>query len=188
MSNHPTPEITALLERMRRGERDVEPVVIQALYPAMRAIAQQALNSGFGGKVTLRATELAHEAYMRLFGQRNPFESRGHFLALAGRMMRRVLVDLVRQRHAEKRGAGESLVALHEIPDDEMPTQDGTDLLALDQALEALAESDPLAAQVVEMRYFVGLTNEEAAEVLGVGVATVVRHWQFGRAWLHHRL
>jgi RNA polymerase sigma factor (TIGR02999 family) len=159
------------------------------LYPALRAMAQREVGAAGAGKLTVHATELAHEAYLRLLDQRAPWQNRAHFLAVAGRTIRRVAVDLVRQRMAEKRGALIDFVTFDwQDEKGQAAAPDTVDLLALDQALEALALRDAVAAQVVELRYFSGLNNDEVAEVIGIGVATVVRHWRFGRAWLHSRL
>ena len=103
--------------------------------------------------------------------------------------MRRVLIDLVRERGAQKRGSDVDIVTLDPDADHQHPrVEDALDLIVLDQALTKLANYDRIAAQVVELRYFSGLTNEEVAKVLEIGVATVVRHWQFGRAYLHRKL
>jgi len=182
-------EVTDLLDRWRSGDRAAEADLMKHLYPALRAMAQREVSASASGKLTMRATELAHEAYLRLIDQRTPWQNRAHFLAVAGRTIRRVAVDLVRARQAEKRGAGIDFVTFDWQDDKGQPSSgDNVDLLALDQALESLAERDAVAAQIVELRYFGGLNNDEVAEVIGIGVATVVRHWRFGRAWLHSRL
>ena len=184
-----TDQVTGLLDRWRAGDRAAEADLMAHLYPALRAMAQREVGSAGAGKLTMRATDLAHEAYLRLLDQRSPWQNRAHFLAVAGRTIRRVAVDLVRQRQAEKRGALIDFVTFDWQDDKGQPAAvDTVDLLALDQALEGLALRDAIAAQVVELRYFSGLNNDEVADVLGIGVATVVRHWRFGRAWLHSRL
>jgi RNA polymerase sigma factor (TIGR02999 family) len=189
MSMTAADQVTDLLVRWRAGDRAAESDLMKHLYPVLRAMAQREVGAAGAGKLTVRATELAHEAYMRLIDQRSPWQNRAHFLAVAGRTIRRVAVDLVRQRQAEKRGGLIDFVTLDWQDDKGHPaTADTVDLLALDQALETLSQRDAVAAQVVELRYFSGLNNDEVAEVIGVGVATVVRHWRFGRAWLHSRL
>jgi len=185
-----TPElaITDLLQHWRNGDREAHDALMRAVYPALRAMAQREIGSA-GGRVTIRATELAHEAYLRLLEQRGDWQDRAHFLAISARVIRRVLIDLIRERGAQKRGSEFEIVAIDPDADHLHPrTDDVLDLLVLDQALTKLAERDAIAAQVVELRYFSGLTNEEVAKVLEIGVATVVRHWQFGRAYLHRRL
>jgi RNA polymerase sigma factor (TIGR02999 family) len=182
-------QVTVLLDRWRAGDRDAESELMKHLYPALRAMAQREIGAAGAGKLTMRATELAHESYLRLLDQRSPWQNRAHFLAVAGRTIRRVAVDLIRQRQAEKRGAGIEFVAFDWQDEKGQPeVADTVDLLALDQALESLEKRDAVAAQVVELRYFSGLNNDEVADVIGIGVATVVRHWRFGRAYLHSRL
>ncbi len=180
--------IDDLLQHWRSDDREAHDALMRAVYPMMRAMAQRELGAGHG-RLTIRATELAHEAYLRLLEQRGEFQDRTHLLAITARVIRRVLIDLVRERQAQKRGSEFEMVALDPDADHLHPrVKDALDLLSLDTALTTLAERDAIAAQVVELRYFSGLTNEEVADVLGIGVATVVRHWQFGRAYLHRRL
>jgi len=182
-------QVTGLLDRWRAGDRVAESDLMKHLYPILRAMAQREVGAAGAGKLTMHATELAHEAYMRLLDQRSPWQNRAHFLAVAGRTIRRVAVDLVRQRQAEKRGAFIEFVTFDWQDERGLPAAaDTVDLLALDQALDALEQRDSVAAKVVELRYFSGLNNDEVAEVIGIGVATVVRHWRFGRAYLHSRL
>jgi RNA polymerase sigma factor (TIGR02999 family) len=180
--------IDDLLQHWRSGDRDAHDALVRAVYPILRAIAQRELGAG-NARLTIRATELAHEAYLRLLEQRGGFQDRAHLLAITARVVRRVLIDLVRERQARKRGSELERVSLDPEADHQHPrVDDALDLLSLDAALTRLAQRDAVAAQVVELRYFSGLTNEEVADVLGIGVATVVRHWQFGRAFLHRRL
>lgn len=177
-----------LLPRWHSGDRQAHDALMRAVYPIMRAMAQRELGSG-NGRLTIRATELAHEAYLRLLEQRGAWKDRAHLLAIVARVIRRVLIDLVRERHAQKRGSEFEMVALDPGADHQHPqVDDALDLLSLDHALTLLERRDAIAAQVVELRYFSGLSTEEVAAVLGIGVATVVRHWQFGRAYLHRRL
>lgn len=181
--------ITQLLSRWRNGDSDAREQVFKALYPDIKAIAQRQLNAQHSGRLTLRATELVHEAYGRLIQQHAEWKSRNHFLAIVAQVFRRVAVDLARQRATEKRGAE---IELQPISDTEghagADANDLADLLALDQAIGLLERREPQAAQIMELRYFSGMTSEEVAEYLGIGVATVVRHWRFGRAFLFRRL
>jgi RNA polymerase sigma factor (TIGR02999 family) len=189
MSMTSVDQVTGLLDRWRGGDRAAESDLMKHLYPALRAMAQREVSAAGVGKLTVRATELAHEAYLRLLDQRSPWQNRAHFMAVAGRTIRRVAVDMIRQRQAEKRGALIDFVTFDwQDEKSQVAAADTVDLLALDAALEALALRDAVAAQIVELRYFSGLNNDEIAEVIGIGVATVVRHWRFGRAWLHSRL
>lgn len=159
-----------------------------SMYPELRKIAQRALRPS-GHKISLSATDLVHEAYLRLVGQRLPWQNRAQFLAISARVTRNVLIDLIRERNAEKRGAGSPMVSLTlEVCDDVATEPDVIDWLALEQALQQLESRDVVAGKIVELRYFGGLNNDEVAQTLGIGVATVVRHWKFARAWLHRRI
>ncbi len=181
-------EITGLLQRWGKGDKQAEQQLIDTLYPVLRSIAQREIR-GAGYRLSLRATELVHEAYLRLCSQRTTWNNQSHLLAIASHVMRRVLVDLLRARSAEKRGAGLERITLQPGgPADEVAQEDIIDWLELEQALTKLEERDDTAARIVEMRYFGGMNNDEVALQLGIGVATVVRHWQFARAWLHRRL
>ncbi len=181
-------EITGLIERWRHGDKAVEQRLMETLYPVLRTIAQREIHRA-GYRMSLRATELVHEAYLRLCDQRTMWDNQSHLLAIASFVMRRVLVDLLRARSAEKRGSGMERITLQPGgPADDVAQEDNIDWLELEQALTTLEVRDNMAARVVEMRYFGGMNNDEVAVQLGVGTATVVRHWQFARAWLHRRL
>jgi RNA polymerase sigma factor (TIGR02999 family) len=189
MSMTAVDQVTGLLDRWRAGDRAAETELMKHLYPALRSMAQREVGAAGAGKSQVSATELAHEAYLRLLDQHAPWQNRAHFLAAVARTIRRVSVDLFRQRQAEKRGALIDFVTFDWQDENDQPAAaDTTDLLALDQALEALAQQDAVTAQVVELRYFSGLNNDEVAEVIGIGVATVGRHLRFGRAWLNSHL
>jgi RNA polymerase sigma factor (TIGR02999 family) len=134
----------------------------------------------------LQTTALVHEAYLRLIGSSQVgWQNRAHFFAVSAQLMRRVLVDAVRARRAQKRGGQAVILSLGEADAPELPRPD---LLALDEALDALAAFDPRKAQVVELRYFGGLTVEETSEVLKVSGATIERDWQMAKLWLSKRL
>jgi RNA polymerase sigma factor (TIGR02999 family) len=136
---------------------------------------------------TLQTTALVNEAYLRLVDvQRVRWQDRAHFLAMAARLMRRVLVDAARAKHYQKRGGGAILVTFDELQ--MAATEPGHDLVALDAALDVLARTDARKSQVVEMRFFGGLTVEETAEALKVSVDTVMRDWKLARAWLLREL
>lgn len=185
-----TTEINDWLQRWQAGDREAEQRLIAALYPALKAIAQRSIRP-LSHQLSLRATDLAHEAYLRLAGQRADWQGRAHFLGIASHVTRRVLIDLVRERQTEKRGGGLQIISLDIAPDrdGDAPVQSSpVDWLQLEQALQQLEGRDPIAGRVVELRYFGGLNNDEVAELLAVSVATVVRHWKFARAWLHRRL
>lgn len=140
--------------------------------------------------LTLSATELAHEAYERLAPQKAvDWKNRDHFFAIAATVIRRVVVDYLRERNAEKRGGGLPFVQLEDVALDELPMQpDMVDWLAVDQALNELAASDPDCARVVELRLFSGMSVEQIASVMDSSTATVGRQWRFARTWLADRL
>jgi RNA polymerase sigma-70 factor (ECF subfamily) len=133
---------------------------------------------------TLQATALVNEVYLRLFDiKKINWQNRAHFLAMAARVMRRILVDSARARAARKRGAGAVRVSITDALD-EVSDEKGLDMMALDDALVALAENDDRKSRVVELRFFGGLTVEETADVLGISPETVMRDWKSARAWL----
>jgi RNA polymerase sigma factor (TIGR02999 family) len=183
----PTPEdVARLLREIRSGNRSALDTLVPAVYRELRAIAAGFL-SRERNEHTLQPTALVHEAYLRLAGQNDlHWESRAHFLGIAARVMRQVLVDHARRRLVAKREGGLMRVTF----DDERCGDDRADLevVALHEALDALAQKDERLARVVELRYFGGLSVAEAAEVLGVGTATVERDWRAARAWLLHEL
>ena len=133
---------------------------------------------------TLQATALVHEAWLRLADQQVAWRGRAHFLGVAAQLMRRILVDHARARHAAKRGGGATRVTLSDAP----AVEETTDVLALHEALDRLAALDPDQARLVELRWFGGFSIEETGEVLGVSPATVKREWAIARAWLHREL
>jgi RNA polymerase sigma factor (TIGR02999 family) len=182
-------DITQLLSRWRSGERGIDNQLADAIYPTLRDIARQHLR-GRMGPVTLRATELANEAYLRLERQRSvDWQNRNHFFAIAATVIRRVLVDHLRERGAEKRGGGLLQMQIDDM--DLRPAPSATEpvaWVAVDRALTELEALEPECARVVELRVFGGLTTEAIAEVCGTSTATVGRQWRFARAWLADRL
>jgi len=134
---------------------------------------------------SIQATELVHDAYLRLMKDPNPrWQNRTHFLAIAAISMRRLLVERARARHANKRGGDQIRVTMHDDLLASAPASDALDYLALDRALTAFAHIDPQQSRIVELRYFGGLTIEETAEALGISPATVKRDWTMAKAWL----
>jgi RNA polymerase sigma factor (TIGR02999 family) len=134
---------------------------------------------------TLQATALVHEAYLRLVGSENQnWTSRGHFFAAAAEAMRRILIDNARRKKSLKRGGGRQRIDLDEavVANDDKTSLD--DLVALDEALEKLSKKDKAKADLVKLRYFAGLTSEQAAEVLGISPSTADRYWAYARSWL----
>jgi RNA polymerase sigma factor (TIGR02999 family) len=181
--------ITALLSRWRDGDRSVEQDLASQLYPVLHRMAGAQVRSS-AGALTLSPTELVSEVYTRLLPQRGvDWQNRAHFLAVCATVLRRVVVDYLRERGAQKRGAGQVFIELGDIHENEMPRiADQIDWLAMDQALTRLEELDRDTARVVEMRMFAGLTTEEVADACGTSVATVGRQWRFARAWLAEQL
>jgi RNA polymerase sigma factor (TIGR02999 family) len=155
------------------------------LHDELRRIARSQMRRQAGDH-TLQPTALVHEAYLRLFGRVGPhFRDRGHFMAAASRAMRTALVDAARRRRAAKRGAGAVRVTLQDTPD---PSSPGHDLVDLHDALSRLERIDPAWSQVVELRYFGGLTVAETAALIGVSEPTVHRTWDRARTWLFREL
>jgi RNA polymerase sigma-70 factor, ECF subfamily len=188
-SDAPPSDITALLLAWGAGDESAAERLLPAVYDELHRQASRAMRRE-NGEITLQATALVHEAYLRLVDQRRvEWRNRAHFFGIAAQAMRRVLVDAARARHAEKRGGGMQQVTLidaqHAVPGEE--AQD-VDVLALHEALERLAMLDPDQARLVELRYFGGLTIEETAEALGVSPATTKREWAVARAWLRREL
>ena len=178
-------EVTRLLRAWSEGESAAGDALLDAVYAELRGMARRYL-SGERPDHTLPPTALVHEAYLKLVDQRHVrWQSRAHFFAIAARVMRRILVDHARARASIKRGAGERVTLVDQDGRLDPPQ---IDLLALDVALDRLAAIDARHSQLVELRFFGGLTIEEAASVLSVGTATVKRDWVLARAWLYREL
>jgi len=179
-------QVTDLLLAWGLGEKSAAERLIPLVYDELRARAAAALRHERPDH-TLTPAALVNEAYLRLVDQRlPPLEGRNHFYAVAARVMRQVLVDHARSRKAAKRNAGRAPVPLDEAPP--IVSERADELVALDDALAALAVVDPEKARLVELRYFTGLTIEETAEMLGASPATVKREWALARAWLHRAI
>lgn len=176
------PGVTHLLLAWRQGDAGALDQLVPVVYDDLRRVARNQLRQERPDH-SLQATALVNEAYLRLVDVRRvQWVDRAHFFAVAARLMRRILVDTVRARRADKRGGGAIRVSL---ADHMMVTgQDGPDLLALNDALDALAAMDPRKAQVVELRFFGGLTVNETAEVLSVSAGTVANDWTMAKLWL----
>lgn len=179
------PDLTVLLSQWRKGDTGALDDLVPRVYDELRGLAAGAL-AGERPEHTLQATALVHEAYGRLVHTEIPWEDRAHFFAVASGTMRRILVDHARARRAEKRGGGAIGVTLEEGLVGSEPQ--GDDLVALDEAMERLAQFDERKARVVELRYFGGLNATEISSVVQVGVATVQRDLRAARAWLHREL
>ena len=180
-------EITQLLKRLSAGDAAAASALYPQVYDELRKLARSHLRSRDTSQ-TLQPTALVHETYLRLSAQADPgsFANRKAFYALCAKAMRSIIVDHARSRGAKKRGAGQQRVELESL----RLAADGPTLevVALDEALERLAAKQPDHARVVELRFFGGLTAEEAAQVMDVSLATVERHWRLARAWLFREL
>jgi RNA polymerase sigma-70 factor, ECF subfamily len=178
-------EVTRLLGEIGRGQKqainDLLPLVYDELHRLARGYFRRER-----GEHTLQPTALVHEAYLRLVDQRAPMESRGHFLAVAATQMRRILLDYARKHRAARRGGEGRKVLLEDTM--AICEQQPVDMILLDVALEKLAALDPDQAQLVELRFFGGLSVEETAEVMGTSPATVKRSWSSARAFLHREI
>jgi RNA polymerase sigma factor (TIGR02999 family) len=181
-------EVTLLLNGIDRGDPQAAEQLLALVHAELRRLAAKKLAQEKPGQ-TLQATALVHEAYLRLFGdegKQQHWDNRGHFFAAAAEAMRRILIDNARRKKRVKHG-GELLRV--DLLDDDLAVHDSPDeLLALDQALTKLGEEDPTAAKLVNLRFFTGLSIDEAAEVLGFSRATAYRHWSYARAWLRCEL
>lgn len=176
-----------MLDALSGGDRAALDELIPVIYAELRGIAHRELARERPGH-TLDSVALVHEAYLKLAGQGNVhWEGRAHFFAIAARAMRTLLIDHARIRSATKRGAGAVAVTLERVAD-LLPLQHDDQLVALDEALNRLAEANPESARMVELRFFAGLTLEEVAVVLDTSLATVRRRWAFARAWLQREL
>ena len=180
-----SPTVTQLLVSWNNGDRAALQQLMPVVYAELKRLARRHLARERGH--TLQPTALIHEAYIKLIQiNRVDWRDRAHFLAMAATVMRRVLVDMARTRGRDKRGGGQVHVSLSEA--EQQPAAQRADLMALDEAMKALELVDARKSQVVELRYFGGLSLEEAALVLNVSVATVRRDWSFARAWLFREL
>jgi RNA polymerase sigma factor (TIGR02999 family) len=176
-------DITRILSRVQGGEAKAAEELLPLVYEELRRLAAARMANEIAGH-TLQPTALVHEAWLRLGGDAAPaFQNRAHFFGAAAEAMRRILIERARRRLAAKRGGGAISVELDElqIPS---PTGDDDQLLAVNEALEKFATLDPRKAELVKLRYFVGMSFEEAAAALGVAVPTAKQWWAYARAWL----
>jgi RNA polymerase sigma factor (TIGR02999 family) len=177
-------EVTHILDAIGRGDQHASEQLLPAIYQELRRLAAEMLAKEPAGQ-TLEATALVHEAYVRLVDTEaeQKWRHRGHFFAAAAEAMRRILVEKARRKQRVKHGGEHHRVEMDDerlvcaVPADQM--------LALDEALERFAQEEPEKAQLVKLRFFAGLSIEEAAETLGISRATAARHWTYARAWLH---
>jgi RNA polymerase sigma factor (TIGR02999 family) len=180
-------DISQTLSAIEAGDAHAADQLLPLVYDELRKLARQRMAQEEAGQ-TLQATGLVHEAYLRLVDveKLTHWNSRGHFFAAAAEAMRRILIDRAREKLALKRGGNQKRIPLEEVdPPAGTPPED---LLALDEALEQLTRLDSTAGQLVKLRYFAGLSVEQAAEALNLSTATAYRHWTFARAWLHSQV
>ena len=182
-------DVTQLLNAIERGEQKAAEELLPLVYDELRKLAAQRLGRESPGQ-TLQATALVHEAYVRLIGDDKSeaygWDHRGHFFAAAAEAMRRILIENARRKQSLKRGGRMERVDLTEA--EPVARDRDEELLALDEALQKLATADPRKAELVQLRYFGGVTSEQTAKVLGISVATAERDWAYARAWLRCEL
>lgn len=185
MSEESTGDVTKLLRHWSTGDEKALGELLPLVYNELRRVARAQLRRERPDH-TLQTTALVHEAYMRLMGnQPQELRNRPHFIAVASRLIRQVLVDYARERGAAKRDGGLRIAAVHL---EALPVVDDAELLALDEALNDLYRTDERQAKIVDMKFFGGLSSPEVSEVLGLSRATVDRDWATARAWLHRQL
>jgi RNA polymerase sigma-70 factor (ECF subfamily) len=179
-------EVTQLLIEINNGNRDAEARLMPLVYNELRRLAAYYVRAEHAGN-SLQATALVHEVYLRLVDWRNAdWKCRGHLFAVAAQMMRRILVDHARAKFAAKRGGSDEQVSLDDVL--VYSEQPGEEILAVDEALDKLAEWDPGQARIVELMFFGGLTAKETAEVVGLSLYAVRRDWSMAKAWLYKEL
>jgi RNA polymerase sigma factor (TIGR02999 family) len=184
------PDVTQILNAIEGGDAHAAEKLLPLVYDELRRLAAQKLAQEKPGQ-TLEATALVHEAYLRLVGKPAESESRqwdgrGHFFVAAAEAMRRILVEKARRKQRQKRGGGRPHLDI-ELADIASPMPD-EDLLALDEAMTRLAAEDPVRAKLVQLRFYARMSNEEAAQILGISSVTAKRYWRYARAWLHREI
>jgi RNA polymerase sigma factor (TIGR02999 family) len=186
-NTHRGDDVTMLLNQWRKGSPDAEAQLMERVHGELRRLAALYMRRERGQ--TLQPTDVVNEAYLRLLPQRGvSWQNRAHFFGIAARMMRRVLVDHARRRRAIKRDAGPGEpVTISGVPAP-TPIADRIDVIALHDALSKLAELDPRQAEIVEMKFFAGLTVDEIAEILDIAPATVKRDWATAKMWLKQQM
>ena len=184
LASPPMTDVTHLLHAIEHGDAHAAGELLPLVYEELRKLAASKMANEAPGQ-TLQPTALVHEAWLRLAGPDGQamFRNRAHFFGAAAEAMRRILIENARRKQAGRHGGGQQRVDIDEV--ELAPEASNDDLLALDEALEKLGAQDQPKAELVKLRYFVGLTIEEAAEVLGISAPTAKRHWAFARAWLY---
>ena len=179
-------DVTRILSAIEEGDPQAAEQLLPLVYEELRKLAAQKMAQEAPGQ-TLQATALVHEAYIRLVDveKAQHWGSRGHFFGAAAEAMRRILVENARRKQSLKRGGGQQRIDLAEVRLDEEAPED---LLAIDEALEKLAAEDPDKATLVKLRYFAGLSTQEAADSMGISRATACRYWTYAKTWLYCEL
>jgi RNA polymerase sigma-70 factor (ECF subfamily) len=179
-------DVTLLLQEMTEGDEMAPEVLLPLVYDELKKLARGYMRNERESH-TLQTTALVHEAYVRLVDWKNAdWQNRAHFFAVAAQMMRKILVDYARQAKAEKRGGGVQKIAIDDAIT--FAAERDLDLFALDEALTTLEAIDPRQSQIIELRFFGGLTIDETAEVMKLSPATIASEWMMARTWLHSRL
>jgi RNA polymerase sigma factor (TIGR02999 family) len=179
-------DVTRVIEAIQRGDPKAAEELLPLVYEELRKLAASRMSNEAAGQ-TLQPTALVHEAWLRLVGVGcQKWDNKGHFFAAAAEAMRRILIENARRKHALKRGVHLERVNLEDV--EAAILTDGETLLLVNDALEKLEQEDPEAAQLVKLRFFAGMTNEEAGQALGVSARTAKRYWTFARAWLFREL
>jgi RNA polymerase sigma factor (TIGR02999 family) len=178
-------DVTALLQRVQLGHPAAAEELLPLIYQDLRRLAKARMAAQPPGH-TLQPTALVHEAWLRVSAEKHLWESRGHFFAAAAEAMRRILVDQARRKQRLKRGGPQERLDIDEI--DLAMESPPEELLRVNDALDQLAAQDPIKAELIKLRFFVGLGICEAAEILGISPTTAKRHWTFARAWLYDEL
>jgi RNA polymerase sigma factor (TIGR02999 family) len=180
-------DVTQILEALQRGDPLASDELLPVVYDELRKLATSKMAREMPGQ-TLQPTALVHEAWIRLVGDGNPrWENRAHFFGAAAEAMRRILIDNARRKQALRHGGQQQRVNLEDLNLAE-EAKDEDQVLAVHEALDKLADQDPVKAELVKLRYFAGLTIPEAADVLGLSEPTVKRYWAFARAWLYREI
>ena len=179
-------DATLLLTKVQHGDPKAADELLELVYRELRQLATRKMAQELPGQ-TLQPTALVHEAWLRLVGSENPsFENRAHFYSAAAEAMRRILIDSARRKHALRHGGNSQKVDIQEI--EVAATTAPDEILEVNEALQKFAGQDPQKAELVKLRYFAGLTIEEAAEAMGISPATAKRWWTFSRAWLYQEM
>lgn len=179
-------EITQLLMNWSQGDKAALDQLVPLVYPELRRLAKRHMRREAPGH-TLETSALINEAYLKLVDQQNvEWQNRAHFFAVAAQVMRHILVDHARTRNYAKRGGGATKLPLDEAT--ALTAQRAAELIALDDALKDLSALDPRRSQIIELRFFGGLSMEETAEVMNISPSTVQREWRAAKAWLHHTM